>query len=153
MATTMPPAVRIFETLEKLSDAERARTFNGAKLWKRAVTVAAGPIANFILAIAIFAVIFSIYGKPVSDPVVSEVKAGSAAEQAGFKPGDRIISVDGNSVTTFTDLQRYVSMRPGIRIDARVERAGQKIDLFVTPVSTEIRTILATRSKWASSAS
>jgi regulator of sigma E protease len=127
-----------FNGLEQMSEEERAQTFSGARLWKRAVTVAAGPIANFILAIAIFAVIFSIYGKPVSDPVVSEVKPGSAAEQAGFQPGDRIVSVDGSSVTTFTDLQRYVSMRPGIRIDAKVERAGQTVDLFVTPVSTEI---------------
>ena len=127
-----------FDGLDRMSEEERAQTFSGARLWKRAVTVAAGPIANFILAIAIFAVIFSIYGKPVSDPVVSEVKPGSAAEQAGFQPGDRIVSVDGSSVTTFTDLQRYVSMRPGIRIDAKVERAGQTVNLFVTPVSTEI---------------
>ncbi|MCD2177078.1 RIP metalloprotease RseP [Rhizobium sp. C1] len=127
-----------FEALEKLSDEERSKTFNGAKLWKRAITVAAGPIANFLLAIAIFAVIFSIYGKPVSDPIVSQVKPGSAAEQAGFQAGDRIVSVDGSPVATFSDLQRYVSMRPGLRIDAKVERQGKMLDLFVTPVSTEI---------------
>jgi regulator of sigma E protease len=127
-----------FDSLAAMSEADRAQTFNGARLWKRAVTVAAGPIANFILAIAIFAVIFSIYGKPMSDPIVADVKAGSAAEQAGFKPGDRIISVDGNSITTFTDLQRYVSMRPGLKLDAKVERAGSTIDLYVTPLSTEI---------------
>lgn len=127
-----------FDGLAAMSEAERAQSFNGAKLWKRAVTVAAGPIANFILAIAIFAVIFTIYGKPVSDPIVASVKPGSAAEQAGFQPGDRIVSVDGNSIATFSDLQRYVSMRPGLKLDAKVERSGKVVDLHVTPVATEI---------------
>lgn len=127
-----------FDGIAQMSEAERAQSFMGAKLWKRAITVAAGPIANFVLAIGIFAVIFSIYGKPVSDPIVSEVKPDSAAEAAGFKPGDRIVAVDGNPVVTFSDLQRYVSMRPGLPIDARVQRDGKDIDLKVTPVSTEI---------------
>lgn len=127
-----------FEGLERMDEAERATTFMGAKLWKRAVTVAAGPVANFILAIAIFAVLFSIYGKPMSDPVVFQVKDGSAAQTAGFLPGDRIVSMDGTTIESFTDLQRYVSMRPGIRIEAKVERKGQIVGLAVTPVSTEI---------------
>src|SRR4029079_17714878 len=61
------------DKLAGMSDEDRARSFAGAKLWKRAATVAAGPIANFILAIAIFAVLFSIYGRSVPDPVVAEV--------------------------------------------------------------------------------
>src|SRR5690606_22522141 len=59
--------------LSGMSEAERAQTLAGAKLWKRAATVAAGPIANFLLAIAIFAALFVTYGKMVSDPVVAEV--------------------------------------------------------------------------------
>ena len=75
--------------LDAMSDEDRARSFAGAKLWKRAATVAAGPIANFILAIAIFTVLFSIYGRSVADPVVAEVKPESAAAEAGILPGDR----------------------------------------------------------------
>src|SRR6478736_7703792 len=67
------------QQLSAMSPEDRARSFAGAKLWKRAATVAAGPIANFLLAIAIFAVLFSIYGRSVADPVVAEVKADSAA--------------------------------------------------------------------------
>lgn len=124
--------------LAALSEEERAQTLPGAKLWKRAATVAAGPFANFALAIAIFAVLFSVYGKPVIDPIVAGIKPGSAAESAGVKPGDRITALDGHSVETFSDLQRYVSMRPGIRIGVTVDRNGQPVDLQMTPVSTEI---------------
>lgn len=127
-----------FQGFESMTAEERESTMLGARLWKRALTVAAGPIANFVLAIAIFAVIFSIYGKPVSDPIVSQVKPGSAAEEAGVLPGDRIVAVDGSPVATFSDLQRYVSMRPGIRIVVKVERNGATEDLAMTPVATEI---------------
>ncbi|MGO8141193.1 site-2 protease family protein, partial [Rhizobium leguminosarum] len=61
---------------------DRARSFAGAKLWKRAATVAAGPIANFLLAIAIFTILFSVYGRTIADPVVAEVKPDGAASAA-----------------------------------------------------------------------
>src|SRR5690606_4895657 len=77
--------------LEELSEKERAQTLAGAKLWKRAATVAAGPIANFLLAIAIFAVLFATYGKMIADPVVAEVRAESAAEAAGVEVGDVLV--------------------------------------------------------------
>jgi regulator of sigma E protease len=127
-----------FAGLESMSADERQRTFMGARLWKRAVTVAAGPVANFVLAIAIYAVLFSIYGKPVSDPVVFQVKPGSAAEQAGVKPKDRIVALDGDRVETFADVQRYVSMRPGISIVVSIDRDGKILKMPMTPASTEI---------------
>jgi regulator of sigma E protease len=123
--------------LNNLSDAEREQTLAGAKLWKRAATVAAGPIANFILAIIIFAVLFSVYGRYVADPVVSEVRAGSAAQEAGVLPGDRMISIDGTAVTTFEDVRRYVSIRPGTEIALTVDRAGQQLTLPMTPTREE----------------
>lgn len=127
-----------YERLASYSEAERDRTFLGAKLWKRAATVAAGPIANFLLAIAIFAVLFSIYGKPVADPVVSEVKENSAAASAGVKPGDLLVSIDGNAVTTFDDVRRYVSVRPEMPITIQVKRDEQLLDLTMVPQRTEI---------------
>ncbi len=126
-----------FSAADSMSAEERAQSFPGANVWKRVATVAAGPIANFILAIIIFAVMFSIYGKPVSDPVVSEVLPGSAAEQAGVMSGDVVVAVDGKSVTTFTELQRYVSPRPEVEILLTVRRDGQNLDLQVVPRRTE----------------
>ena len=127
-----------YERLAKYSEADRDRTFLGAKLWKRAATVAAGPIANFLLAIAIFAVLFSIYGKPVADPVVAEVKENSAAASAGVKPGDLLVSIDGNTVSTFDDVRRYVSVRPEMPITIQVKRDEQMLDLTMVPQRTEI---------------
>ncbi len=124
------------DAVHAMSEAERAQSFVGAALWKRAATVAAGPIANFILAIAIFSVLFAIYGRQVADPVVAEVKPDSAAAQAGIEPGDLLVAIDGDKVTTFDDVRRYVSIRPGRNIVVTVERRGEKRDFPMVPLST-----------------
>lgn len=124
--------------LSQLSEAERAQTLAGAKLWKRAATVAAGPIANFILAIAIFAVLFSVYGKSVADPVVAEVRPDSAAAEAGVLPGDRLVALDGSPILTFDEVRRYVSIRPETEIIVTVERDGRRLDLPMVPKRSEI---------------
>jgi regulator of sigma E protease len=124
--------------LAGLSEAERAQTLAGASLWKRAATVAAGPIANFILAIAIFAVLFSTYGKMISDPVVAEVRPESAAAEAGVQPGDLLVALDGEKIRTFDEVRRYVAVRPQTQIVVTVERDGREIDLPMVPERTEI---------------
>lgn len=123
--------------LSDMSLAERAQTLAGAKLWKRAATVAAGPIANFLLAILIFAVLFSIYGKSVADPVVAEVRENSAAAVAGVLPGDRLVALDGGKVATFEDVRRYVGIRPGTPITVTIDRGGQELSLPMVPTRTE----------------
>lgn len=126
------------ESLSGMTDAERAQTLAGAKLWKRAATVAAGPIANFILAIAIFAVLFTVYGKVVADPVVAEVRPDSAAQVAGVEVGDKLVALDGHEVATFDEVRRYVSIRPLVPIIVTVERDGSRIDLPMVPKREEI---------------
>lgn len=127
-----------FDGVAEMSPEERETTMAGAKLWKRAVTVAAGPIANFILAIVIFAAVFGINGKPVADPVVAETRPGSAAEQAGVLPGDVLLALDGKHVATFDDVRRYVSMRPDMPIVVTVRRDNAELDLSMVPQRTEI---------------
>ncbi|WP_322989789.1 RIP metalloprotease RseP [Hoeflea sp.] len=122
----------------ELSTDERAHAFPTAALWRRAATVAAGPGANFILAIAIFAVSFGINGRLVADPVVAQVQPASAAEAAGVLPGDRFVAIDGVAVDIFDDVQRYVSVRPGVPITITMDRQGESVDLTLTPVRTEI---------------
>ncbi|MFO1130647.1 MAG: RIP metalloprotease RseP [Hyphomicrobiales bacterium] len=120
---------------------ERARSepgnFHGKPVWQRAAVVAAGPIANFILAIAIFAGAFMIIGKPVVEPRVDEVVAGSAAEAAGIRKGDVIISVDGAAIEDFSDLQRSVMTRAGDPLAVVLDRGGQRISLTVVPTLRE----------------
>jgi regulator of sigma E protease len=106
---------------------------------QRMAIVAAGPIANFILAIAIFTAIFTLVGKPYLRPVVSEVVAGSAAETAGIKPGDIVKSVAGDPVTAFTDIQEKVFLRPGEDLTLVIERDGQSLELQITPNAIEVK--------------
>lgn len=125
------------DTLSGMSPQDRAQTLAGAKLWKRAATVAAGPIANFLLAILIFAVLFSVYGRMISDPVVSEVRENSAAAAAGVLPGDRLIALDGTKVATFEDVRRYVGIRPETPITVTITRDGKELSLSMVPQRTE----------------
>jgi len=118
---------------DTLTAEELAQTLNGAKLWKRAVTVAAGPLANFLLAIVIFAGMFATMGKPVSDPVVADIKPGSAAEAAGIARGDVLVALDGRMIETFDDVVRYITMRPEIPVEVTVRRAGAEIEFELVP--------------------
>jgi len=123
---------------QALSAAEQPGSFPGAALWRRAATVAAGPLANFILAIIIFAVMFSVNGRIIADPVVAQVQPGSAAEAAGILPGDRFVAIDGVEIEIFDDVQRYVSVRPELPITVTMERQGALVDVTLTPERTEI---------------
>ncbi len=123
---------------DDLDEAERAQAFHTKHVWRRAATVFAGPAANFLLAIAIFAVVLSVFGRTVADPVVAELRDGGAAQQAGVLPGDVFVSMDGDPVETFADVQRYVAPRAGVPIDFVMRRAGEAIPLSITPERLEI---------------
>lgn len=116
-----------------LSESERRHAFHLQPVWKRAVTVFAGPLANFLLTVAVFAVLFSIYGKTVLQPTIAEVRPDTPAAAAGFLPGDRFVSADGEPVETFADLQRIVQGRAGDEIVFVVQRGGEEVTLTATP--------------------
>ncbi|MBK8456813.1 MAG: RIP metalloprotease RseP [Phyllobacteriaceae bacterium] len=121
------------EEIASLSEAERAVAFHTQPVWKRAATVFAGPFANFLLTIAVFAVMFAIYGKFVSEPTVAQVVPDSPAAMAGLQPGDRFVSVDGVKVESFVDVQRLVSGRAGEPLVFVLDRGGQQITVTLTP--------------------
>jgi regulator of sigma E protease len=116
-----------------LSEAERRVAFHTQPVWKRAATVFAGPLFNFLLTIAVFAVLFTAYGRYVAEPMVATVTAGSPAEEAGILPGDRFVSVDGVKVETFSDVQRLVSGRAGDAITFVMLRDGREVTIVATP--------------------
>lgn len=116
-----------------LSPEEREVTFHHKRLGQRAAIVAAGPLANFGLAIVIFAGLFSIAGQPFTSPVVSAVVPGSAAASAGLEPGDRILRVRGSRIERFEDIQRIVRIRPGEEMSLTLLRDGTEHTLSVTP--------------------
>lgn len=138
-AGDMGPAGRTDPAWLRLSAAEKARTFQGKPLWQRFLIVLAGPLTNFLIAIAIFAGFFTIYGVPQTPAVISGVVAKSAAEQAGIRPGDRIAAIDGRAISRFEDLAIYVSVRPGVPMALDVERDGRHVALSATPAVREIK--------------
>lgn len=110
---------------QKLPPAEKALTFQSKALWQRFLIVAAGPVTNFLLAIAIFAGFFAAFGVPETPAVVRAVLAGTAAEKAGLQPGDRFVSIAGRDIVRFEDLQHIVSLRPNEAVTVQFMRAGQ----------------------------
>jgi len=122
-----------------MTENEKKESFIGQKVPARAAVVAAGPVANFILAIAIFAAIFMVVGKQTTSARVDQVQPGSAAAAAGFQPGDLVLSIDGEKIDSFSDMQRIVSVSSGEPLKIVVERQGVEITMRATPQLKEIK--------------
>ena len=112
--------------------------FHFKPLWQRALVVAAGPAANFILAIFLFALLLGTVGERVTPARVDTVQAGQAAARAGFMPGDQIKVADGRKIRSFADLQQIIMLRAGVPIEFVVERQGTERVLTATPDRREI---------------
>lgn len=125
------------DTLARTPPAERSGLFHFSPLWKRFAVVLAGPLANFLLAIAVFAAVFSLVGRPHIVPRAETVVAGSAAERAGIQPGDMIVSVDGHKIYSFSDLQSIVMLSAGETLEILVERGGERLTLSAVPERQE----------------
>jgi len=111
---------------------ERSKTFQAKKLWQRAIIVAAGPIANFIVAIVILAGFAMIYGQASTSTVLKAVVPGSAAATAGLQAGDKITALGGRAVATFDMVANYAQLRPNETVQVDYERAGR-------PMRAELR--------------
>jgi regulator of sigma E protease len=121
------------DALERLSPAEREGAFQNKPLAARAAIVAAGPIANFLLAIMVFALTFTFVGVNITAPRVDELVADGAALKAGFKPGDLIVSIDCQAIESFSDMQRIVSGSSDRELAFDLNRNGTIITLKATP--------------------
>jgi regulator of sigma E protease len=130
------------EDVPRMSVAERSVTFFGQPVWKRAAVVAAGPIANFILAVVIFTVLFFSFGRPILLPRVDAVTPGGAAEAAGFRPDDIVLAIDGRPIDSFSDMQRIVSASAERPLTFVVDRRGVATTLQATPRLKELSTPL-----------
>ena len=122
-----------------MTEAERQVSFVHQNVAKRSAIVVAGPLANFLLAVAIFASLFMIYGKQSTAARVDTIQAGSAAEAAGFKPGDLVLAINGRPVESFSDMQRIVSTSAGETLSILVERGGEQLALKAVPALKEVK--------------
>lgn len=128
------------ELAQIMSPEERRISLFGQSVGRRAAIVAAGPFANFLLAIVIFAATFYFMGRGELTPRIAEVRPGEAAAVAGFKPGDLVVSINGRKVDAWGDMQRIVQSSPERKLTFTVRRDGKDIVLTATPKLREIKT-------------
>ncbi len=124
----------------KLSEEERRISFFTQPVWKRAAIVAAGPIANFILAVVIFSGVFYTHGRGVLAPRIEGIRAGEVAEAAGFQAGDLIVSIDGKAIDSWGDMQRTVQASPDVPLTFVVQRGARDVTINVTPKLRVLKT-------------
>lgn len=124
------------DQIDAMPPEEKALTFFGQPVWKRAAVVVAGPLANFILALVVFTTLYSVHGVDVLNPVlnakVGTILPGSAADAAGFRTNDVIVAINGKTIANFNDIVQNVktSTEP---LEIVVDRQGTQIALKATP--------------------
>ena len=123
--------------------------FHFKPIWQRALIVAAGPAANFLLAIVLFTVLFSVVGEQIVAPRVARVATGTPAAEAGFQPRDLIVAVNGQRVQEGAEVTRIVIMSAGDPLRFTVDRGGRQVFLTATPQRREEQDELAGRVKIA----
>lgn len=136
-AASIPDAEDLNAMRRKLVAEGRAdeieRYFHFKPIWQRAVIVAAGPFANFALAIAIFATLLMSFGELVLPFRVESVQPGSAAAEAGLRPGDRIVAVNDRPMRGFNDVLQVIRLRGGVPTEFTIDRGGVRRELIATP--------------------
>jgi regulator of sigma E protease len=126
--------------LAAIPEEERAGLFYFKPVYQRAAVVAAGPVANFLLSIVLFAGIFTIVGQRFATPIVDAVQPGSVAAQAGFEPGDRVVSIDGTTIDSFEDMQRIVGTSADRALTFVLKRTdGEEVTVVATPRKQEVK--------------
>ncbi|MCQ8185553.1 M50 family metallopeptidase [Parvularcula maris] len=135
--TTQFPS-RSDQLAASLTEEEQKVCFHFRPVWQRALVVAAGPAANFVLAVVIFAGLFIGLGRTEVEPVVGLVAEDSAAAEAGFEPGDRILTLNGQRIRTFNDLTGRIRLSSGEELTFVVERGGASQEIRATPRRVEV---------------
>ncbi len=125
--------------LDAMNAQEREQSFHHKKVGARAAIVVAGPVANFLLAIVIFAGLFMIMGKPVTTARVDAVVPDSVAAKAGFQVGDIVTAINGSAIGGFSDMQRIVSTQAGESLTFTIERGGAQVELRAIPALKEMK--------------
>ena len=115
----------------EMSDEERKLSFHYKSLGQKSAIVAAGPLANLLLAVVISTLIFSVVGRSYTPPVIDVVMEGSVADFSGIQPGDRIVKIGNKKINRFEEVQQVVMFNPGKMLDFTIDREGKLIFLPV----------------------
>ncbi|HEV7383848.1 MAG TPA: RIP metalloprotease [Phenylobacterium sp.] len=122
------------ELVAREGEAALGRYYHFKPLWQRAVISAAGPFANFLLSITIFAALLLALGQPIAAARIGKVVPDSPAAHAGFHVNDVIVEADGKPVKSFDTVRQLIILRTGVPISFVVDRGGERVDLVATPV-------------------
>lgn len=126
------------EVLAREGPVELRRYYHFKPLWQRALISSAGPLANFLLSILIFAGLLLVMGEPVAPARIDEVVANSPAAQAGFQVGDVVVKANGQPVKTYETVKNLIILRTGVPIRFEVQRGGTLLNIVATPVRGEV---------------
>ncbi len=130
---------------EEVSPAEIEKSFAHKSLIKRIAIVVAGPGFNLLLAVVLLMLVFVFYGVPVMSTQVSGVEAGSPAEKAGIIKGDRIVAIDGQSVTEWEALSAGIKQSGGKPLNLKIRRGTEDVQVAVQPTKKEGKNVFGER--------
>ena len=115
------------ELIKKYNEEDRKKLFVLKPLYQRSLIVAAGPIANFILAAVIFLFIYMFAGKDFTPAIIDDVQIESPAADAGLKKNDIVLEIDNNEVKSILDVSKFITMSTSDVIDFKVKRIDDEI--------------------------
>lgn len=116
-----------------LSSEDQAVSFMHKSVGRRAAIVAAGPAANFIFAIVVLTALYWGFGKQSTSPLIDEISPGSAAEETGLLPGDKIVALNDRRITTFEEVAEFIQLNLDQPLRITVERKGVEQTMTATP--------------------
>ncbi len=123
--------------IRPMTAAERDQAFFSKPVWKRASVVFAGPAINYIFAVLLLCGLYIFNGKPITPPVAAAVIVGSSADQHGFQPHDKIVSIDGKTIYSFEDIRREMMIALDETRHFVVIRNGQEVNINAKPEKVE----------------
>lgn len=126
------------------TEEEKKVAFFTQSVGKRSAIIVAGPAINFLFAIVILTLLYSIHGQPFTPPIVAKLVVDSPAEKAGIQPDDKILAMNGRSIERFQDMAQYTSINLNKAIDIKLvhsigkdQWSDQPVIVRVTPALVE----------------
>lgn len=128
---------------ERIEPAEQARSFSHKAVWQRFGIVAGGPVFNLIFAVVLFFGMFFIAGlpEPLDTTRIGQVAPDSAAESAGIRPGDTIISINGREITSWMEISDLIRESGGREVELLIDREGEQLVIRAQPAMEKTRNI------------
>jgi regulator of sigma E protease len=139
-----PTSVLPGEEIKNFTEEEKKETFFFQPVNKRIAIAGAGPASNYLFGIVVLTLLFFFNGQPYTAPVAESVLDGSAAAEAGLKPGDRVLMIDGAKIESFEQIKRIISLNAGTPVTIAFARGDEQQTVRVTPQVVHVTDRLGT---------